>query len=497
MQKILVMLVAVLIASVGTFAAAQSDPENGNEHQEVERLVDTLQDPDKRAQLITDLELLLEMQQGTTTGDAAAAKETGSVLDVFNKMVTRAWESITAVDPVDVMISTAISVGILVAAFALRWLLLALLRRLYARLTGRDRDTEALELLEDSAPGNKKTGKGGLPRAISRLVNLIVGVLAIALIAESWGAGIAELLATSLGSRIAETALAVGLILIATFVLWNAAGILIARLLRVSSRKLDHARTVRRMETLVPLLTNTLQTTISIFAGLLILSELGINIAPLLAGAGILGLAIGFGAQTLVKDLITGVTILLEDAATVGDVIEVTGHLGVVEEMRIRIIQLRDLSGVVHMVPYSEVTTVKNYTKDFSYYVFEIGVAYRENTDRVCEILMEISEELTSDEKHSSNILEPLQILGVDKFADSAVVIKARLKTVPGEQWATGREFNRRMKMRFDEEGIEIPFPHTTIYFGEPKEGTAPPMRLALAEDQAQLLQKVGGDGKS
>lgn len=496
MQRIRVLLVAVLLTGLATFAAAQSEPDSSNEREDIESLVDTLEDPEKRAQLITDLERLLEAQESAATGDAPEAKGTDSVLDVVKNIVTDTWENITSIDPVDVMISSAISVGILVAALVLRWLLLMLLRRLYARLTGVNRDKEAMELPEDSVTDDENAEKAALPSAISRLITLIVGVLAIALIAESWGAGIAELLSTSLGSRIAETALAVGVILIATFALWNAASILITRLLRVTSAKLDRERTVRRMDTLVPLLTNALQTTISIFAGLLILSELGINIAPLLAGAGILGLAIGFGAQTLVKDLITGVTILLEDAATVGDVIEVAGHLGVVEEMRIRIIQLRDLSGVVHMVPYSEVTSVKNYTMEFSYYVFEIGVAYRENTDRVCEILMEISQDLSSDAKHGPNILEPLQILGVDQFADSAVIIKARLKTVPGQQWATGREFNRRMKMRFDKEGIEIPFPHTTIYFGEPKEGTAPPMQLALDGDQTKLLQKFGGDEK-
>lgn len=496
MQRILVLLAAVLLTGFATFAAAQSEPDDSSEREDIERLVNTLEDPDKREQLITDLEHLLTAQQDSDTGEAAAAQDTGSVLDVAKKMVADTWDDITAVDPVEVIIASAISVGILVAALVLRWLLLMVLRRLYARLTGNDRDDEATESLTDSTPDEENAEKAALPSAISRLVNLIVGVLAIALIAESWGAGIAELLSTSLGSRIAETALAVGLILIATFALWNAASILIGRLLRVTSSKLDRERTIRRMDTLRPLLTNALQTTISIFAGLLILSELGINIAPLLAGAGILGLAIGFGAQTLVKDLITGITFLLEDAATIGDVIEVAGHLGVVEEMRIRIIQLRDLSGVVHMVPYSEVTSVKNYTKDFSYKVFEVGVAYRENTDRVCEILMEISEDISSDATHGPNILEPLQILGVDQFADSAVIIKARLKTVPGLQWATGREFNRRMKMRFDEEGIEIPFPHTTIYFGEPKEGTAPPMQLALDDDQTRLLQKFGGDEK-
>jgi small conductance mechanosensitive channel len=207
-----------------------------------------------------------------------------------------------------------------------------------------------------------------------------------------------------------------------------------------------------------------------------------VNIGPLLAGAGILGLAIGFGAQTLVKDLITGVTILLEDGATVGDVIEVAGHAGVVEEMRIRVIQLRDLAGNVHLVPYSDVTTIKNFTKEFSYYLFEIGVAYREDTDEVCEVLKQLSDELQQDSEFGPDILEPLEILGVDQFADSAVIIKARMKTKPIRQWAIGREFNRRMKKRFDERNIEIPFPHTTLYFGEPREGNPPPLHIARDE---------------
>jgi small conductance mechanosensitive channel len=192
---------------------------------------------------------------------------------------------------------------------------------------------------------------------------------------------------------------------------------------------------------------------------------------------------VGFGAQTLMKDLITGVTILLEDGATVGDVVEVGGHAGVVEEMRIRVMQLRDLAGTVHLIPYSEVTTIMNRTKDFSYYLMDVGVAYREDTDAVCEVLTAVCEEMRGDDAFADDIQQPLEILGVNRFADSAVEIRARIRTIAGRQWAVGREFNRRMKKAFDERGIEIPFPHTTLYFGEPKQGTAPPARLLLSRE--------------
>ncbi|MBD3649546.1 MAG: mechanosensitive ion channel family protein [Pseudomonadales bacterium] len=278
-----------------------------------------------------------------------------------------------------------------------------------------------------------------------------------------------------------------------TVIMWHAADIVVERTLLMHAKNMEHERRARRLDTLVPLLRSIIQITIAILSALLILSELGINIGPLLAGAGILGLAVGFGAQTLVKDLITGVTILLEDAASLDDVIEVGNHMGKVEEMRIRVLQLRDLAGVVHVIPYSEVTSIKNYTKDFSYYLFDVGIAYREDVDEVMEVLKKLSDEICEDEEFKDLILEPLEILGVDQFADSAVVIKARIKTQPRERWAVGREFNRRMKKRFDEEGIEIPFPHRTVYVGEPKECMAPSMPLTFAEKEEKLLEKLVG----
>ncbi|MDZ7645421.1 MAG: mechanosensitive ion channel family protein [Woeseiaceae bacterium] len=408
-------------------------------------------------------------------------------MDSLTEYATGLWDRLTSIDPQTLITSGLLSLAIIVGSLLLRWLLLTVLRKFYARLT-RDAEMGAGGDADSPEANRRQDDKHALPATIPRLLNLVIGVLALAFIAETWGAGLGGMLSTGIGARIAEMTFAIVLILVATVILWNASELVVTRLLRMATHKLDRDRTARRLDSLVPLLSSILQGVIGVLAGLLMLSELGINIGPLLAGAGILGLAIGFGAQTLVKDLITGVTILLEDGATIGDYVEIGNHGGTVEEMRIRIIQLRDVAGVVHLIPYSDVTSIKNYTKDFSYYLFNIGIAYRENTDHVCKVLMEVSEALCADETFGADIMQPLEILGVDKFADSAVVIKARIKTEPGRQWAVGREFNRRMKARFDEEGIEIPFPHSTVYFGEPKEGKAPPMRVEVEGGGGSLL---------
>ena len=223
---------------------------------------------------------------------------------------------------------------------------------------------------------------------------------------------------------------------------------------------------------------NALLVFITIVAGLAVLAELGVNIGPLVAGAGVLGVALGFGSQKLVQDIITGVFILFEDLISVGDVVDVGGKAGLVEAVSLRNVRLRDLAGTVHTIPYSTISTISNLTKGFSFYVFDIGVAYREDVDRVMGVLKELGEELRQDPGIGPKILEPLEIFGVDAFADSAVVIKCRFKTQPIQQWTVGREFNRRIKNRFDELGIEIPYPHTTVYFGEDRQGHAPPARL-------------------
>lgn len=236
---------------------------------------------------------------------------------------------------------------------------------------------------------------------------------------------------------------------------------------------------IKRANTLTHIVRDVVRIVIFFVGVMMILSEVGIDLKPLLAAAGLGGLAIGFGAQSLVKDLISGFFILLENSILVGDVVEVAGVSGVVEEIELRTIRLRDLSGNVHVVPNGVIDKVKNMTKDFSYYLFEIGVAYRENVDEVMTVLQDIAEELRRDPLFADDILAPLDMLGVDKFADSAVIIKSRIKTVPLKQWRVGREMNRRIKQTFDAKGIEIPFPHQTIYWGEPKQGKPAPLYVA------------------
>jgi small conductance mechanosensitive channel len=217
-------------------------------------------------------------------------------------------------------------------------------------------------------------------------------------------------------------------------------------------------------------------------AAVMVLAEFEVKIGPILAAAGIVGVAVGFGAQHLVRDVITGFFILLDDQIRVGDVVQIAGKGGLVEKITLRMTTLRDLAGNVHYVRNGEISVVTNMTKEYSRYVFDIGVAYREDVDQVIEVVKQVDEELRVDPAFSADILEPIEILGLDQFGDSAIIIKARTKTKPIKQWAVGREFNRRLKKRFDEKDIEIPFPHVTLYLGQAKDGTAAPMNVLMQQ---------------
>ena len=320
----------------------------------------------------------------------------------------------------------------------------------------------------------------GLKIAGRALIWLVVAAGAL----QAWGVDAAGLIASPAGVAALGSAVSIAIVLIVAAIFLEAVSTAIERFL---SQEDGAAARSSRVRTLLPLARNALRVTVGVVVVLVVLDELGLNIAPLLAGAGVVGLAIGFGAQTLVKDIITGVFILIEDTIAVGDVARVAGHSGVVESLTIRTIRLRDLSGTVHVIPFSEVASIENLTKDFSYAVIEVGVAYREDTDEVVEVLKQVGAELQADPEIGPNILEPLEVMGVDALGDSAVVIKVRFKTLPIKQWSTRRAFNRLMKKAFDAKGIEIPFPHTTIYFGEDKQGRAPPAHVSLkrADDGA------------
>lgn len=277
------------------------------------------------------------------------------------------------------------------------------------------------------------------------------------------------------------------LILVAAFLLSRLLHLLADRsILSVMKRKKKKdAELIKRSDTLSQILGYLISIGVWSAAALMVLDELGISIGPILAAAGVVGLAVGFGAQSLVKDIISGFFILLEDQIRVGDVVEVAGKAGVVERMNLKLTVLRDLAGNVHFIPNGEISVVTNMTKGYSRYVFEIGVAYRENVDEVMQVMQEVHETLRQDPAFADDILEPLEMLGLDKFGDSALVIKARTTTQPIKQWRVAREFNRRLKIAFDERGIEIPFPHVTLYMGQEKSGGAPPMHVTLDQGSA------------
>ncbi len=197
-----------------------------------------------------------------------------------------------------------------------------------------------------------------------------------------------------------------------------------------------------------------------------VLGKAGIDVGPLIAGAGIFGVAIGFGSQELVRDMISGMFILLENQIRTGDVAIINGTGGLVEKIGLRTIILRDLSGIVHIFQNGKINSLSNMTNEWSAMIFDVGVAYKEDVDNVMEIMKNVGEELQKDPEFKNKIVEPLEVFGLDKFDDSAVVIKARIKTKPIEQWGVGREYRKRLKVAFDKFGIEIPFPHMSVYWG-------------------------------
>lgn len=317
---------------------------------------------------------------------------------------------------------------------------------------------------------------------VNRYVPLIHLVLRVVLyliaglaLLQAWGIDTLGWLDSPFGRRITGGAFSIGVILIVALILWEGVSSSIERYLGQTDADGALVQRSARARTLLPLLRNAVMVFLLVMVTLIVLAELGVNIGPLLAGAGVIGLAVGFGSQKLVQDVINGIFILFEDSVAVGDVVTAAGISGVVERLSIRSLRLRDLTGNVHTIPFSAVETVTNMTKDFSMAVIEAGVAYRENIDDVIAALRQLGTEMKDDPDYAALILEPLEVLGVDALADSAVIIKCRFKTVPLKQWMIRREFNRRMKNRFDELGIEIPYPHQTVYFGVGKDGMAPP----------------------
>jgi small conductance mechanosensitive channel len=253
------------------------------------------------------------------------------------------------------------------------------------------------------------------------------------------------------------------LILVLAMIALRAIRRVLPRLRETIARQQESAEYSQRVRTLSLVVHYALTVATAVVTALLILGELGISVAPILGAAGVAGIAIGFGAQSLVKDYFTGFFLLLENQIRLGDVVDAGGKSGVVEELTLRYLRLRDYSGNVHFVPNSNIAAVTNMSMGFAYAVVDAGVAYGENVDQVIQVMRAVGRTMREDAVFAPRILDDLDIAGVDQWADSAVVIRCRFRTAPLEQWNVRREYLRRLKEAFDSEGIEIPFPHRKI----------------------------------
>ncbi|MFN0044173.1 MAG: mechanosensitive ion channel domain-containing protein, partial [Alphaproteobacteria bacterium] len=287
----------------------------------------------------------------------------------------------------------------------------------------------------------------------------IFSAAAIAIL-EAWQFGALKALGSDLGREAAASLATILGVVFAAFFVWEAVG-------AAMDRRLANARSASQQgkyRTAFPILKRFLFLALAVMVGFTLLSEFGVNIAPLLAGAGVIGIAVGLGAQNMAKDVLKGLTILLEDSIAVGDWITVAGRTGEVEQLSIGSVRLRDLNGNVHIVPFSEVSTVVNMNREFGYGVIEVGVSYRDDIDRAIEVVEAVVAEMRADETLGKGILGGLEMLGVAALAESAVTIRGRVKTGPLLQWKVEREFRRRIKVRFDELGFEFPYPQRAVH---------------------------------
>ncbi|MFG6667735.1 mechanosensitive channel protein [Halomonas sp. HNIBRBA4712] len=372
----------------------------------------------------------------------------------------------------------AVVVGILLSSF--------LTQTIGRRITLSDDVRRKLPMLEHRL-------NSYVPNAL-RVIRTIILVAVVMVVLDAWGAfNLASWYASERGGLIVGRLISIAVILIVSLGIWLGLASLIEHKLNPET---GGGEPSARAKTLLSLFRNALAIAMVTITGMILLSEIGINIGPLIAGAGVLGLAIGFGAQKLVQDVITGVFIQIENAMNTGDVVTVGGITGTAERLSIRSVAIRDLSGTYHIVPFSSVDTVSNYMREYGNHVGEYGIAYRESIDDAIDQLKLAFEDLKASEEHGFKLLADMTVAGVTALADSSVNIRVVIKTTPGDQWGVGRAFNRLVKLRFDQAGIEIPFPHTTLYFGQDKTGSAPPANLRVMQQNFTIDGSPAGQPK-
>lgn len=395
--------------------------------------------------------LIATFGQPAASGGPGASSAGTAIIDVL-----RSWSSwVTHLQPREAAIDVGLTLVIAAAAFGILRLLDWLLRRGVERLAARG-------LVAKQQAGDGPKGGPRIAAMSWGLLKLAITVTATLMVLEVWGLAPLQWLSGASGAALARVAF---MIVLGVAVVEVGGRMMDRMFLSLQQRTGDHRRAAQ-FRTLAPIVRGLTSGLLVILIGLTALSEMGVKIAPLLAGAGVIGVALGFGAQTLVKDFITGLFLILEDIVSVGDNVKIGGVGGQVETMTLRTIRLRDFDGTLHVFPYSEAQVIHNQTKSFSYAVIAPKISYVSDIEKAQEIMREIGGELRGETPCSEMILEPLELVGVDGFTDVGVVVKGRIKTRPGKQWLVGREFQRRLKLAFDAQGIEIGYPN--VYADRP-----------------------------
>lgn len=372
----------------------------------------------------------------TTTPDAPAVPLAQQLQTFINGLMT--------LDPTQAAIRGGLSVLVFVGAALLIWGIRLVLKTLSDRLIGNGREGQHRHM---------SIGRWSL-----RIARIAILLAALLIVLRVWGFDLETLSKGPVGVVLGVA----GRIALIIVLALGAIEITQLGLNQVFTRIASRAKNARRasqLRTLAPVLTAVCTTTFVVVATMMTLSEVGVEIGPLLAGAGIVGLAVGFGAQTIVKDFLTGIFLIIEDTVSIGDVVKIGDFSGSVEEMSLRTIKLRDYDGTLHVFPYSEAQVIHNRTKGFSYAVFEIMISNSAQIAVAMDLMKQVGDEIKSDPPNAAAILADIEIAGVDKLSDTGILLKGRIRTAPGAQWRIGRDYLRRIKIAFDQARVEMPTP--------------------------------------
>lgn len=315
-----------------------------------------------------------------------------------------------------------------------------------------------------------------------QLINIVgttgIWVLAALAVLQAWGLESLQWLASPLGTRVGSSLVSIGVTVAVALAIWETVNALLERHISLVEAEPNGYRRAARLRTVMPLIRRVVIILLVVMCGMVMLSEIGVNIGPLIAAGGAVGIAVGFGAQAFVKDFINSAQIILEDSIAVGDVVAIGDKSGVVEAITMRRVSLRSADGTLHIIPFGDIQTISNKTKDFAYAVFDVVIAYGEDIDRVAKVLGEAGKALREDADQGTFVLADLEVLGVEDFTDRGIMLKVRIKTWPGKQWAVAHAFRRRMMQAFAEAGVRTPFSQAVLP-GNGQSSAATPARAS------------------